>query len=105
MDFRFGYNKEVFPLAYQPTTAAGAITVQDLTLSTELGAAPYHRVNPAWVRKFATTFSWYKGSLVDRLWRIPAFEGIHHGIERDSRSGDVISAVPFLDVLAVHQPL
>jgi hypothetical protein len=62
VDFRFGYNKEVFPLAYQPTTAAGAITVQDLTLSTEAGAAPYDRVNPAWVRKFATTFSWYKGS-------------------------------------------
>ncbi len=47
LDFRFGYNKEVFPLAYQPTTAAGAITVQDVTLSTESGAAPYDRVNPA----------------------------------------------------------
>ena len=62
VDFRFGYNKEVFPLAYQPTTAAGAITVQDLTLSTETGAAPFDRVNPAWVRKVATTFSWYKGA-------------------------------------------
>jgi hypothetical protein len=63
MDFRFGYNKEVFPLGYQPTTALGAITVQDVTLSTESGAAPFNRVNPAWVRKFADTFSLFKGSL------------------------------------------
>lgn len=64
LDFRFGYNKEVFPLAYQPTTAAGAITVQDLTLSTESGAAPYDRVNPAWVRKYAATFSWFKSGFL-----------------------------------------
>ena len=63
LDFRFGYNKEVFPLAYQPTTTAGAVTVQDVTLSTETGAAPYDRVNPAWVRKFAPTFSYFKGGL------------------------------------------
>lgn len=63
LDFRFGYNKEVFPLAYQPTTAAGAVTVQDVTLSTETGAAPFNRVNPAWVRKFAPTFSYFKGGL------------------------------------------
>src|SRR5579863_4274514 len=44
-------------------------------------------------------------ALVDRLRRIPAFEEVHDGIERDPRTRDVISAVPFLYVLAVHWPL
>src|SRR5215469_3788104 len=47
----------------------------------------------------------YREAFMDRLGRIPTLEGVHHGIERDSRTRDVIPAVPFLDVLAVHQLL
>ena len=60
LDVRVGYNKEVFPLAYQPTVAATDFTKQDLTLSTETGAAPFSSINPAWVFKMAAGASWYK---------------------------------------------
>jgi len=60
-DFRFGYNKEVFPLNYAPGTPPTAINAQDVTLSTETGAAPYAFVNAAWVRKFSAAVSYYKG--------------------------------------------
>jgi hypothetical protein len=60
-DFRFGWNKEVFPLEYQPGTPATAINTTDVALSTETGAAPYAFVNAAWVRKFSASLSYYKG--------------------------------------------
>jgi len=60
-DFRFGWNKEVFPLNYEPGTPPTAINVQDVTLSTETGAAPFAFVNAAWVRKFSAAVSYYKG--------------------------------------------
>lgn len=60
LDVRVGYNKEVFPLAYQPTVGAADFTKQDLTLSTETGAAPFSSINPAWVFKMAAGASWYK---------------------------------------------
>ena len=63
LDVRAGYNKEVFPLEYQPGVDPNAINKQDLTLSTETGAAPFNFVNPAWVFKAAAGASWYKGSM------------------------------------------
>ncbi len=62
-DFRIGYNKLVFPLGYQPGVATTAFTRQDVSLSTETGAAPFAFVNPSWVLKLAAGASWYKGSL------------------------------------------
>ena len=62
-DFRIGYNKLVFPLGYQPGVGPTAFTRQDVSLSTETGAAPYAFVNPSWVLKLAASASWYKGSL------------------------------------------
>jgi hypothetical protein len=59
-DFRFGWNKEVFPLNYAPGTPPTAINTTDVTLSTETGAAPYAFVNAAWVRKFSGAVSYYK---------------------------------------------
>jgi hypothetical protein len=63
LDVRAGYNKEVFPLGYQPGVTATDFTRQDLTLSTETGAAPYAFSNPAWVFKIAAAASYYKGSM------------------------------------------
>ena len=63
LDVRAGYNKEVFPLGYQHSVTASDFTRQDVTLSTETGAAPYAFTNPAWVFKIAAGASWYKGSL------------------------------------------
>jgi len=63
LDVRAGYNKEVFPLGYQPDVSAGDFTRQDVTLSTETGAAPFAFANPAWVFKVSAGASWYKGSL------------------------------------------
>ncbi len=62
-DFRIGYNKLVFPLGYQPGVAATDFTRQDVTLSTETGAAPFAFVNPSWVLKVAASASWYKANL------------------------------------------
>lgn len=62
-DFRTGYNKEVFPLNYEPGVTPADITLQDVTLSTEKGAAPFSFANPAWVFKLAAGASWYKASL------------------------------------------
>jgi hypothetical protein len=59
-DFRFGYNKEVFPLNYAPGTPSTAINATDATLSTETGAAPFAFVNPSWVEKFSAAVSYYK---------------------------------------------
>ncbi len=63
LDVRAGYNKEVFPLGYQHTVGPNDFTRQDLTLSTETGAAPFAFSNPAWVFKTAVGASYYKGSL------------------------------------------
>jgi Carboxypeptidase regulatory-like domain/TonB dependent receptor len=62
LDVRAGYNKEVFPLGYQHSVKAGDFTRQDLTLSTETGAAPFAFSNPAWVFKISAGASYYKGS-------------------------------------------
>ena len=62
-DFRTGYNKEVFPLGYESGVTPADITLQDVTLSTEKGAAPFAFVNPAWVFKVAAAASWYKANL------------------------------------------
>ena len=51
LDVRVGYNKEVFPLGYQHTVGPNDFNRQDVTLSTETGAAPYAFSNPAWVFK------------------------------------------------------
>lgn len=61
LDVRVGYNKEVFPLGYQPGVTSTDFTQQDVTLSTETGAAPFASVNPAWVLKYSVGASWYKG--------------------------------------------
>lgn len=63
LDFRFGYNHLLFPLSYQPGVPPTAITLQDVTLSTEKNAAPFAFLNPAQVTKFAVGASWYKASL------------------------------------------
>ena len=60
LDFRVGYNKIVFPLSYQPGVTSADLNVQDVTLSTETGAAPYQFANPAWVLKWTAGGSWYK---------------------------------------------
>src|SRR5271163_3089525 len=60
LDFRVGYNKLVFPLSYQPGVTSTTLNVQDVSLSTETGAAPYQFANPAWVLKWTAGGSWYK---------------------------------------------
>jgi hypothetical protein len=62
LDFRIGYNKEVFPLSYQPTVGAADFNRQDVGLSTETGAAPYAFANPAWVLQYSASGSYYKGN-------------------------------------------
>ena len=62
LDFRVGWNKIVFPLSYQPGVTASSLNVQDIANSTETGAAPYEFANPAWVLKWSTGGSWYKGN-------------------------------------------
>lgn len=62
LDARVGYNKEVFPLGYQPGIVPTDFTQQDVTLSTETGAAPFSSVNPSWVLKYSVAASWYKSS-------------------------------------------
>jgi hypothetical protein len=64
LDARVGYNKEVFPLGYQPGVSSTDFTQQDVTLSTETGAAPFSSVNPSWVLKYSLGASWYKTSSV-----------------------------------------
>ena len=63
LDVRAGYNKEVFPLGYQHSVKPGDFTRQDVTLSTETGAAPFAFANPAWVFKMSAGASYYRGSL------------------------------------------
>jgi Carboxypeptidase regulatory-like domain/TonB dependent receptor len=62
LDFRVGYNKIVFPLAYQPGVSSTDINVQDVGTRTETVAAPYEFANPAWVLKWSAGGSWYKGN-------------------------------------------
>jgi hypothetical protein len=62
LDFRVGYNKIVFPLAYQPGVTSTDINVQDVGTRTETVAAPYEFANPAWVLKWSAGGSWYKGN-------------------------------------------
>src|SRR5467141_1496377 len=63
LDFRIGWNKIVFPLAYQPGVKSTDINVQDVGSRTETVAAPLEFANPAWVLKFSAGGSWYKGNL------------------------------------------
>src|SRR5881296_614898 len=63
LDFRIGWNKIVFPLAYQPGVKATDINVQDVGTRTETVAAPYQFANPAWVLKWSAGGSWVKGGL------------------------------------------
>lgn len=60
LDFRIGWNKITFPLSYQPGVTD--LSVQDVSLSTETGAAPYQFWNPAWVLKWSAGGSWSKGN-------------------------------------------
>jgi len=62
LDFRIGWNKIVFPLAYQPGVTSTDINVQDVGTRTETVAAPLEFANPAWVLKFSAGGSWYKGN-------------------------------------------
>ena len=62
LDVRVGYNKLVFPLGYQPGITPTDFTKQDLTLSTETGAAPFAFVNPSWIFKYSVGGSWYRGN-------------------------------------------
>jgi hypothetical protein len=62
LDFRIGWNKIVFPLAYQPGVTSTDINVQDVGTRTETVAAPYEFANPAWVLKWSAGASWYKGN-------------------------------------------
>jgi Carboxypeptidase regulatory-like domain/TonB dependent receptor len=62
LDFRIGWNKIVFPLAYQPGVKSTDINVQDVGTRTESVAAPYEFANPAWVLKLSAGGSWYKGN-------------------------------------------
>ena len=63
LDFRVGWNKEVFPLSYQPGVKATDINVQDIGTSTESVAAPNSFANPAWVLRYSASGSWYRGNL------------------------------------------
>ena len=63
VDVRLGWNKEVFPLSYQPGVMATDFTRQDNILNTETGAAPFSFSNPSWVLKYSAGASWYKGNL------------------------------------------
>jgi hypothetical protein len=63
-DFRIGYNKEVFPLSYQPSVGPNDFNHQDVGLSTETGAAPYAFANPAWVLQYSASGSYYRGNLL-----------------------------------------
>lgn len=60
LDLRVGYMHQIFPSSYQPTVPASAISVVDLTLSTEDGAAPFADSNWADRKRAAATASWYK---------------------------------------------
>jgi hypothetical protein len=60
LDFRVGWNKIIFPLAYQPNSTG--LNLQDIGFSSESGAAPYQFQNPAWVLKWSASGSWYKGN-------------------------------------------
>ncbi len=62
LDFRVGWNKEVFPLSYQPGVKPTDLNVQDVVRSTETGAAPVAFSNPAWVLRYSVSGSWYKGN-------------------------------------------
>ncbi len=62
-DTRFGFMHQIFPLGPEPGTNATDINRQDVTLSTETGAAPYYFVNPAHVLAFTETVSLYKNDL------------------------------------------
>jgi len=63
LDFRAGYNKEVFPLGPQPGVKPTDFNRTDLVTQTQTGAAQSYFSNPAWLFKVAAGASWYKGSL------------------------------------------
>jgi hypothetical protein len=61
LDFRVGWNKITFPLGYQSDSTN--LNYQDVTTSTETGAAPNEFINPAWVLKWSAGGSWHKADL------------------------------------------
>lgn len=61
-DFRFGYNKIVFPLSAQPGVLPTAVPTEDITLSTLVNAPTTTQVNPSWLDKFAVSGSYYKAA-------------------------------------------
>ncbi|HEV2387641.1 MAG TPA: TonB-dependent receptor [Candidatus Acidoferrales bacterium] len=61
-DFRFGYNKIVFPLSAQPGVLPTAVPTEDITLSTLINAPTTTQVNPSWLYKFAVSGSYYKAA-------------------------------------------
>src|SRR3984893_3940872 len=63
LDVRNGCKCGGLYLCWRRTVGPNDFTRQDLTLSTETGAAPYSFANPAWVFKLAAGASWYKASL------------------------------------------
>ena len=64
LDARLGYLHLLFPLGYQPTVTPTDINLQDVTLSTEKGAAPYNYLNPAQTLRAAVSASYYKGAFL-----------------------------------------
>lgn len=64
LDARLGYLHLLFPLGYQPTVTPTDINLQDVTLSTEKGAAPYNYLNPAETLRAAVSASYYKGAFL-----------------------------------------
>ncbi len=64
LDARIGYLHLLFPLGYQPSVTPTDINLQDVTLSTEKGAAPFNYLNPAQTLRAAVSASYYRGAFL-----------------------------------------
>jgi hypothetical protein len=64
LDARIGYLHLLFPLGYQSSVRPTDINLQDVTLSTEKGAAPFNYLNPAQTLRAAVSASYYKGAFL-----------------------------------------
>lgn len=64
LDARLGYLHLLFPLGYQASVKPTDINLQDVTLSTEKGAAPYNYLNPAQTLRAAVSASYYRGAFL-----------------------------------------
>jgi hypothetical protein len=112
-DFRIGYNKEVFPLSYQPGVGAADFNHQDVGLSTETGAAPFSYANPAWVLQYSASGSYYRGNLAGTHNFKFGFEAgkalnpyiykVNQGINAIYNSPDAAHITPF-QVIAYNTP-